>query len=95
MTIQTALGLIFEAHDSAYFGEYYRAAFRTGQRLQLRRNADPLFDERTDPPEERFVEPAFPDARLLLYVHGTELEGIHQALERVPGISLLSEREMA
>jgi len=94
LAVEQALSVDLEAHDSLYMGPYYRNSPGSGQSLQLRHNSDPLFDERSDPPQERFSEPEFPEARLLLYVHHMESPRARQMLERVEGISFLTERAM-
>lgn len=93
VAIEKALGVRLEAHDSLYIGPYYRGSLSSGQSLQLRQNADPIFDERNDSPNERLSEPDFPEARLLLYLDGVGSERARQILAHAPGTSFLTERK--
>jgi hypothetical protein len=91
--VERCLGIDLAPHDSLYLGDYYRGDPRPGQEVELRRNVDPLFDARNDPPEEQFAEPDFPDSHLLLYVHGPELDAVAKALQGVAGIVKLRSEE--
>jgi hypothetical protein len=84
--VEQCLAIDLSPHDSLYLGDYYRGAASQGQELELRRNVDPLFDSRNDLPEDRYAEPTFPDAHLLLYVHGPDLDSMLQSLQRITGI---------
>ncbi|WP_131989526.1 hypothetical protein [Chthoniobacter flavus] len=95
LAVEQMLGVRLEAHDSLYIGPYYRGSLGSGQSLQLRQNANPLFDEQSDPPDERFTEPHFPEARLLLYLHGVDSERALRLLAHAAGISFLAERRIA
>ena len=95
VAVERALSVRLEAHDSLYFGPYYSGSLTSGQSLQLRHNSDPLFDEQSDPPHERFSEPDFPEARLLFYVHHIDSPRARQMLEHVTGISYLTDRQIA
>ena len=95
--IQQALGVQMEAHESSYLGgDYYSGQLPSGAaKLQLRHNVDLLYDERTDPPDERYAEPEFATSPILLYVTGHDsLDVVRTSLERhVAGISFLRRRE--
>jgi hypothetical protein len=91
--LERVLGVWLQARDSMYVGPYYHGALGNGELIQLRHNEDPLFDEQRDDPQERFSEPDFPEARLLLYVHGMESGRARQLLRDVSGIAFLSERQ--
>jgi hypothetical protein len=95
VVVERALDVRLEAHDSCYFGPYFRGSLGSEQSLQLRHNSDPLFDEQSDPPHERFSEPDFPEARLLLYLHGVDSVCARQLLAHVADISFLAQREIA
>jgi hypothetical protein len=78
--LRNGLGVDFQARESSYWGEYWLAEWLCD--LQVFRNADPLHDPQTDPPEERFFEPAhacFPvlvNARQCSAADASVLEGL-------------------
>jgi hypothetical protein len=82
LAVEQALGIKLVAHESLYFGDYYRLGRSLEEQFILRRNIDP-FD--SEPAELKF-----PQARILLYVDGTERpEEIETLLANVPDIVLL------
>ncbi len=98
--LSTVLNLEFVGHDSGFFGEYDLAELPEGRgTLRLQSNCDPLFEEDTDPPKERFMEPQFPDYALLLYVDVEELTQAEQLRETLlshsPLITLLSHEPLS
>ena len=96
VAVEKALGVRLEAHDRAYLGEYYRCTLPSGPALKLRRNVDPMHQEGSDPPEERFAEPEFAGAALLLYVSGLGVDEVREILQRrVPSIAFLRRKEVA
>jgi hypothetical protein len=96
LEVECALGARLERRESLYLGgEYCCGRPSEGQSLQLRHNRDPLFDEQSDPSHERFSEPDFPAARLLVYLHGVDSGRACQLLAHVTDISFLTEREIA
>jgi len=96
VALECALGIRLQGHDSTYLGEYFHGSISSGPSLQLRRNADPMHDPQSGPPEERFAEPEFPSSRLLLFVSGSDTDAIRQALQQhVTGLSFLRRREAA
>lgn len=61
--IEFTLKCIFEAHESSYIGEYYRAVIDADENVMIRNNVDP---EDNSPAESEF-----PGYKLLIYINGT------------------------
>ncbi|KMN48417.1 hypothetical protein VL04_04600 [Chromobacterium violaceum] len=62
-SLEVALEIEFESHESDYQGPYFQWGQTAGEHLVLKRNEDPLDGE---PAEVRF-----PDSPILIYVNDT------------------------
>jgi hypothetical protein len=79
------LALEFEGRESHYLGAYWTEL--PSRTLRILWNRDPLYKPGSDPPKDRYFEPAFPDHEVLVDVEGSTIgEQITSiVLERFPG----------
>lgn len=68
--LNAKLALQLEQRDSSYWGTYYLGTTGELKELRLCMNEDPLYDPAKDPIEDKWLEPNFPEDRMLLYIIG-------------------------
>lgn len=87
-SLETALNVEFEAHESSYQGQYFQWGKTTGEHFVLKKNEDPIDGE---PAEVNFSEEA-----LLLYVNDTpRSEDLCRLIKSTQYFTLLRHEDLA
>ena len=95
-TIAACLQIVFEGHESAYWGPYElsTADRQAVKKVRVYLNRDPMFDAQTDPAEERFFNPRYQSHGVLVEtsLEADEHQRVLQALSRAfPGSEVIGD----